>query len=830
MKKVLSLLLAISMSVLLFVHFPPKAFAGPADFITTWTTNTPSESITIPTSGIGYNYDVDWGDASNTLGATGDTSHTYLFPGTYTVTISGTFPRIAFPDSGDHPQLSSVEQWGSNVWTSMDHAFWGAINLVVHATDTPDLSAVTSTAFMFHNTASITTIENINTWDVSHVTDMHNMFSLSTFNGEMSNWDTSAVTNMSGMFYGNESFNQDISNWDVSNVTDMHDMFSIASVFNQDLSSWDVSSVTNMDHAFDYATAFNQSLGAWDVSSAITMVDMLSHTNIEVENYDATLRGWADRTLHSSVVFGASNLQYCGSHESRANIISTYTWVITDDGIAAATCLFTEPPTLSAPIAFSSHSNSGPLTISFSLPENPLAGSIRLNLTPAVGLPTVLSLRDAAPTVVNTFSLPLNGDFGSTTEIISYTGPSLIATGTYTVSLSYRDYTGNSPIAASATNVTITPPASTEGTLRFHIFNDTNGNGSQNAGEDDNYTGATLTISGSVADDEIVSFDDHGDIDSAIEAGTYVLSVNNPSGTRVTGGSNHILVTITAEHTTDAGSRGITTSNSSGSRSGGSSSGRVSYGSSSSTRGSSTTYSGSSSSSNSSHSSSSSNNSGTSDTTQPTTTYLPIPPPHEPACLHRGNNVNFTDGANSSDIAFLGSLIFANDASRHLIHGYNDGTFGGEHFLTRFELLKIALGSNCVGSGNSNIFTHNNTHFSDVPHDDSEQSKIIGEAYHRGIITGIGDQFFPNKPVTYAEFIKILFTSSAYFNLGQPLNTLEINVANIPDPTFAQPLEYARRLGILPSTFDPNAAVSRHAMAQLLAQYIQAMRGTVMTS
>ncbi|MFB1018809.1 MAG: BspA family leucine-rich repeat surface protein, partial [Flavobacteriales bacterium] len=47
---------------------------------------------------------------------------------------------------------------------------------------------------------------HISNWDVSNVTDMSNMFTVESFNGDLSKWDVSNVTNMSGMFAFAESF------------------------------------------------------------------------------------------------------------------------------------------------------------------------------------------------------------------------------------------------------------------------------------------------------------------------------------------------------------------------------------------------------------------------------------------------------------------------------------------------------------------------------------------------------------------------------------------------------------------------------------------------
>ena len=66
----------------------------------------------------------------------------------------------------------------------------------------------------------------INTWDVTQITDMTNLFEGKTdFNSDISNWQTTQVTNMSSMFKNCSKFNRDISDWDVANVVNFQDMF-----------------------------------------------------------------------------------------------------------------------------------------------------------------------------------------------------------------------------------------------------------------------------------------------------------------------------------------------------------------------------------------------------------------------------------------------------------------------------------------------------------------------------------------------------------------------------------------------------------------------------
>lgn len=296
-----------------------KENLGVIPFITTWKTDNPGVSednqITIPIIGPAVNYTVDWGDGTPPTTHTGYATHTYATAGTYTVSITGVFPRIFFAAGGDKDKILTIEQWGDNPWLSMHSAFWGCANLRGNFTDKPDLSALTDMTQMFTNAVSfnhdigdwdvsnvkyMTSMfkgatsfnQDIGNWDVSQVTLMDFIFNRATsFNQYIGNWDVSNVTNMSGMFYGASTFNQDISDWDVSNVTTMKFMFSGAKSFNQDIGEWEVGSVTDMGAMFYGANVFNQDIGAWDlglVNSTRYMFASAHAFNQDISNWDVS--------------------------------------------------------------------------------------------------------------------------------------------------------------------------------------------------------------------------------------------------------------------------------------------------------------------------------------------------------------------------------------------------------------------------------------------------------------------------------------------------------------------------------------------------------------
>ncbi|MCB0765490.1 MAG: DUF285 domain-containing protein, partial [Flavobacteriales bacterium] len=306
------------------------------EFVTTWETSTASETITIPTTGTGYNYYVDWGDGT-VSNYTADATHAYTSPGLHTVRIGGAFPRIYFNNTGDKDKLLDIAQWGSIQWKSMHRAFWGCTNLQASATDAPDLGQCTVMHSMFRGCSTFNS--SVSHWDVSHVTDMSYLFRGCTlFDRPVDAWVVDQVTNMEHLFALCPAFDQDLSTWNTGAVQKMNSMFEFDVSFNQDISGWDVSQVFSMNGMLQGATAFDHDLGAWDISSLTAAAGMLANTGLSTASYDNTLIGWArldagEAQIPTGLSLGADGLTYCLGTAAHHALTDIHGWSILDAGI-----------------------------------------------------------------------------------------------------------------------------------------------------------------------------------------------------------------------------------------------------------------------------------------------------------------------------------------------------------------------------------------------------------------------------------------------------------------------------------------------------------------
>ena len=268
----------------------PITISDPGSGTITEAVTTPSlQILPLDTTGT-YDFYINWGDGSavNHITSYGqaETAHLYPSKGTYKVNITGTFKGWVY--NGQIGQIMrTIECWGP-FQISPSGCFVNHVNLVINATDIPNMTGITNMSNAFNNCGSIISIPNMHLWDMSAVTNISGMFANSgSFNQDISAWNTGNVINMHGVFNGCTAFNSPLNSWNTSKVTDMSNMFGAARAFNQPLNSWDVSKVTTMNAMFASATSFNQNIGGWTTTALTNTASMFSGATVFNQNLNS---------------------------------------------------------------------------------------------------------------------------------------------------------------------------------------------------------------------------------------------------------------------------------------------------------------------------------------------------------------------------------------------------------------------------------------------------------------------------------------------------------------------------------------------------------------
>ena len=314
--------------------------AVPALFTTEWTTTANSESITLPYTGTGtYSGTIDWGDGNTDTNIYANITHTYATAGTYTVIITG--------DCIGWDVGNSI--FGSTYWTSVVN--WGQLQLgadnlgynfafcpnldLSSVQGTLDLTGVTNLDGLFYDCTSLTTINNINSWDTSSITTMNSMFNSCTAFNQALSFNTSAVESMNSMFFNATNFNSAL-NLNTSAVLNMGSMFEGCTAFNQAL-SFDTSAVEAMNRMFKDAPAFNQNIGTWNVANVLDFNGFMTgktDATFSTTNLNAIYNGWSTQAVQPSLDIDFGTAKYTAAATAgRLVLTGTALWTITDGGL-----------------------------------------------------------------------------------------------------------------------------------------------------------------------------------------------------------------------------------------------------------------------------------------------------------------------------------------------------------------------------------------------------------------------------------------------------------------------------------------------------------------
>ncbi len=173
--------------------------------------------------------------------------------------------------------------------------------------------ANSDSAVLFSSFSNLTSIEGLENFDTSQVTNMKGMFSscknLTTL--DLNSWDTSQVTDMTAMFSGCTNLTDlKINNWDVSSVTTMQEMFeNCTNLETLDLNNWKPSALVFTVQMFLNCTNLHDlKIRDWNTTSLTTTGSMFQDCT-SLETLD--LNGWnTSQITNMNLMFsGCTNLR-----------------------------------------------------------------------------------------------------------------------------------------------------------------------------------------------------------------------------------------------------------------------------------------------------------------------------------------------------------------------------------------------------------------------------------------------------------------------------------------------------------------------------------------
>ena len=202
-----------------------------------------------------------------------------------------------------------------------------------------DISHVTDMTNMFSGDTNLTKIKGLSTWNVGNVTSMNSMFAGDTAltNLDLSKWKPLKVTNMAAMFKGCSGLKSITLNWgqNTKNVQNFSEMFSSDKNLTEinGLSDWDVSNATDFRWMFTNDTSLTEinGLSGWDVSNATQLSNMFSGDSslksMDLSNWKTSKVTDMNHMFANCSALTSLNLSWGGNTKN----VKNFAWMFAND-------------------------------------------------------------------------------------------------------------------------------------------------------------------------------------------------------------------------------------------------------------------------------------------------------------------------------------------------------------------------------------------------------------------------------------------------------------------------------------------------------------------
>ncbi len=184
--------------------------------------------------------------------------------------------------------IDGLESFDTSKVTEMQHMFRNSnfLSLDLSSFDTSNI-----TSFLCYFFSSKATYIDVSSFNTRNVTGMGAFFYNTLVKYiDLSSFDTSSVTSFNSMFWGTNLEYIDLNNFDTSNSTNMGSMFQGSNMKYLDLSNFNTSKVTNMGGMFQSSRATEVvGLDSFDTSNVTDMSNMFNYSraiNLNLTNFD----------------------------------------------------------------------------------------------------------------------------------------------------------------------------------------------------------------------------------------------------------------------------------------------------------------------------------------------------------------------------------------------------------------------------------------------------------------------------------------------------------------------------------------------------------------